>query len=243
MNLIIDIGNSRTKYAIFEHSEEIHFESSTIPEIPKIRKLKIDFQSISQTIISATGNVSEDFIRYCQSIFPKVLVFSYKTQLPFRFEYKTPATIGLDRLAGIAGAQKLFPDKNVLIIDVGTAITFDVKNSNNIFRGGNISPGMMMRFKALNKFTDKLPLVTPNEKTSFLGDSTNQAIANGVINGIIYEIEGMIAETEKKYNDLTVILTGGDTSFFDNKLKKTIFVFQNLINIGLDIILNYNAGI
>lgn len=242
MNLIIDIGNTRTKYSVFNGNIEVHSEAHSENKIDWVTHLNTKFSSLDYCIISATGEFSDDFVHQCKSKIKKILVFDSSTRIPFETEYKTPATLGLDRLAGIAGAQVLYPKNNVLVISLGTAITFDIKTNTNIYRGGNISPGMKMRFRALNQFTHKLPLVEPNELITLLGDSTNQAILNGVVNGIIFEIEGMISETRKIYKDLTIILSGGDAPFFDNKLKKPIFVVPNLVSTGLNTILQYNAA-
>jgi type III pantothenate kinase len=241
MNLIIDIGNSRTKFAVFDNNVELYAEAFQDCTFGKVKELKQKFPAIDKSIISATGQLPEGFIENCKSVVEFVFVFNSAVPLPFKSEYSTPQTVGLDRLAGIAGAQALFPRKNVLVIDMGTAITYDIKTSEEIYPGGNIAPGMHMRFKALNQFTHKLPLVEPSGNTTLIGDSTNSAILNGVINGIRYEIEGMIAECERNYEDLTIILTGGDAPLFDYKLKKTIFVVQNLVSVGLNSILNYNA--
>lgn len=240
MNLIIDIGNTRTKYAVFDSNNEIFTLAIDSCNFDTVEQLKTKFTEIKKVIVSSTGNIPDGFIANCKTAFDYVLEFSQNTPLPFKSEYATPATIGLDRLAGMAGAHLLYPDKNVLVIDLGTAITYDVK-SYSTHKGGNISPGMQMRFKALHHFTHKLPLVQPSEKTNLIGNSTESAILNGVINGIRYEIDGMIDETERNYEDLTIILTGGDASLFDNKLKKTIFVVQNLVSLGLNSILIYNA--
>jgi type III pantothenate kinase len=241
MNLIIDIGNTRIKFVVFDGTDEKYSKAFANISFETVKQLKNKFPEIKYSIISATGNVPDGFIEQCKSIIDFVLEFNSTTPLPFISEYLTPATIGLDRLAGIAGAQLLFPGKNVLVIDLGTAITYDLKTIRNIFPGGNISPGMKMRFRALHQFTHKLPMIEPSDRTNHLGNSTDTAILNGVINGIRYEIEGMIAETERNYEDLTIIFTGGDASLFDNKLKKTIFVVQNLVSLGLNSILKYNA--
>lgn len=240
MNLIIDIGNSFTKLAIFENNEEIYFEKTAICEPETIHKLKRQFSGIKNCILSATGQIPTNLPSFLQAEFEFFLEFTHRALLPFRIQYETPETLGLDRIAGIAGAQALFPRENVLIIDAGTAITFDMKTDENVFVGGNIAPGLNMRFRALHEFTHKLPLVEPG-KNSFLGNSTKQAIINGVVNGITYEMEGVIAESVKNYKDLTIIMTGGDTNLFEIKVKSPIFVVQNLVRLGLNIILNYNV--
>ncbi|MBN2486218.1 MAG: type III pantothenate kinase [Bacteroidales bacterium] len=241
MNLVIDIGNTFVKYGVFSGNEEIYSDIAPMPAIGTVQNICTKHPELGQAIISATGNLQDIFVEKCRQLLPKTFVFSAQALLPYKLHYNTPQTIGLDRLAAVAGAQTLFPAKNILAIDMGTAITFDLLTSGGIFKGGNISPGMNMRFAALNHFTHRLPLVNATDNLPILGKSTEQAMQCGVINGIIYEIEGTITEISKNYEDLTVILTGGDAKFFDNKLKKTIFVVQNLVRTGLNTILNYNA--
>jgi type III pantothenate kinase len=240
MNLVIDIGNSFTKLSLFENNKEVKqhrlfgFSLSGVQEFAK--NLKID-----KCILSATGHISEEDTSMLQQEYSRLLIFNHKVKMPFRWHYETPETIGLDRLAAMAGVYSLYPGQNVMVIDAGTAITFDFINQENEYLGGNISPGMQMRFKALNHYTEKLPLIEPTETQTLLGVNTKMALSNGVINGILFEIEGVIASMEENYTNLTVLLTGGDAQFFDNKLKKTIFVLQNLVSIGLNTILNYNV--
>ncbi len=241
MNLIIDIGNTRTKYSVFDKDIEVFSDAVSICNIDRIRQLKSDFPKISNAIISSTGLLPEGIIDGCKKIFNFFLKFNPSTPLPFSSDYKTPTTIGADRLAGIAGAQKKFPDKNVLIIDAGTAITFDLKTKTNIHKGGNISPGLKMRFKSLHEYTHALPLVEATDISGYLGLSTREAILNGVILGMMSEIEGTIDLLSPIYEDLTIILTGGDAPFFEIRLKRTIFVIQNLVSQGLNSILNYNV--
>lgn len=241
MNLVIDIGNTRTKYAVFNKSEEIFFTSTPKFELKEIHAIIRKIPATEQCILSATGNIEPSEIESLRKQFKVFLKLDHNVPMPFKSLYKTPETLGLDRLAAISAAQLLYRGKNVLIIDAGTAITFDFKNANDEFIGGNISPGLEMRFKALNYYTEKLPLVKSDNKFSLLGLNTIEAITNGVQNGIIHEINGIIRELDTIYEDLTVLLTGGDVQFFEIKLKRTIFVVQNLICIGLNYILNYNV--
>ncbi len=241
MNLTIDIGNTRTKIALFNKNSEIHSEIYQKLDIDDLKKIKKQYHAIQNIIISSTSKYNKKFIEQARQLFKVCIEFTSHTPLPFTTEYKTRETIGLDRLAGIAGAQNLFPNKTILIIEAGTAISYDLLISDSIHKGGNISPGMMMRFKALNAFTHRLPLVSPHNNISPLGVSTDQAILNGVINGIQYEIDGCIDHFRLIYEDLTVLITGGDAEFFEIKLKNSIFVVQNLVQTGLNIILNHNV--
>jgi type III pantothenate kinase len=241
MNLIIDVGNTLTKFTVFEKDKEFYYEKAEILKSDTVKAIVNAYPKINNCIVSASGNVPKGSIETIQTLIDFCIEFNHTTPLPFNSHYKTQHTIGLDRLAVIAGAKTLYPYDNVLIIDAGTAITYDIKTSNNLFLGGNISPGMTIRFKALNHFTKNLPEVQKADPRNLIGQSTNEAILNGVINGIIFEMEGMITECQKKYANLTVLLTGGDTDFFDNKLKKAIFAIPNLVSVGLNTILNYNV--
>ena len=140
------------------------------------------------------------------------------------------------------GANNIFPDTNVLVIDLGTAITFDLVNNKNQYLGGTISPGLNLRFKALNQFTDQLPLLEKREKFDIIGNDTHSAIISGVQTGIKFEIEGYIHQLQNDYDRLKTILTGGDAIFFDKMLKNTIFVNLNLNFVGLNIILEFNKS-
>jgi len=160
--------------------------------------------------------------------------------LPITNRYKSE-TIGLDRLAGAVGANYYFKNKNILLIDIGSAITYDIISSENEFLGGNISPGLNLRFKSLNLFTKNLPLMKYQEDDNLFADNTQQAVILGVQNGILYEIESYINIFSKKFDDLKIIFTGGDTNLFVKKIKNTIFAKPNLVAEGLNIILNYNT--
>ena len=154
--------------------------------------------------------------------------------------YSTPETLGLDRLCAAIGANTLFPNKNCLIIDAGTAITFDLINNNAEFLGGSISPGLTTRYKALSHYTKKLPELKYTEYFHFPGKKTTDSIQTGIQCGILYETEGYIHNLEKYYTDLHVLVTGGDFIFFVKNLKKPIFVQPNLVAIGLHRILEIN---
>jgi type III pantothenate kinase len=241
MNLVIDIGNTLTKIAVFSSSDLLHSKSFRTNDPFDLDGLLSEFPHIKNCILS---NVSENDKNILSSLTNKkiaVIRLDENTSLPFINKYKTPSTLGKDRIAAIAGAYKLYPGKNVLVIDAGTAIKYELKNSKEEYLGGNISPGLDMRFKALNQFTARLPLVRAEENFSLIGESTIEAIINGVQNGLIFEIQGYIEKLEKIYPELIIIGTGGNAQFFDNLPKKTIFVVSNLTLIGLNTILEYNV--
>ena len=183
-----------------------------------------------------------ELINYLESTFDFFIDLNEYTNIPIKNLYDSKSTLGKDRLAAVIGANNFYPKSNVLVIDMGTAITFDFINKKDQYLGGSISPGLEMRFSALNHFTGKLPLLKKNEKFSLIGSNTESAIISGVQNGIIFEIDSYINNIKKEYEDLKTILTGGDAIFFDKKLKNTIFVDLNLNFIGLNTILEYNKS-
>lgn len=168
-------------------------------------------------------------------------MLDHKTPVPINNRYLTPETLGFDRLAAAVGAATVYPGANVLAIDAGTAITYEFVDAQNNYRGGNISPGMEMRFRALHHFTGKLPMIESKMPVSFLGNTTSEAIKAGVIEGMIFEIDGYINTLKKSHHDLKIIITGGDAIFFDKKLKNSIFVNLNLTLHGLNRILRHNV--
>ncbi len=241
MNLVIDIGNTRIKAALFNRSEMIE----SVNDNEKSKKisdfLKANHTKITNCLISSVAEMTKILKKTLSSLKNKPLLLSSDTPIPFKNNYKTKNTLGKDRIAAIAGACALYPLKNVLIIDAGTALTFDLKTTREEYIGGNISPGLQMRFSALTDYTAGLPLVESSDEFNLLGNDTEHAIRNGVQNGLIFEIDSYIETIRNKYDDLVVLLTGGDAHFFDNKLKKPIFVVSDLTLIGLNFILQYNA--
>jgi len=242
MNLVIDIGNSLTKIAIFDKNNLIkHF---VLPElnIDRLNKIKSDFPDIKNCIISTVVTSAQKIIKFLKSKFLITIVLNFETPIPIENKYVTKEALGNDRIATVVGANFKFPETNLLVIDAGTAITLDFINKTCEYIGGNISPGLSMRYRALHNYTSKLPLLSFEENNGLIGNTTRSAIINGVQYGIIYEIDGYISEFKKEYNDLKVIITGGDAHLFDNKLKNTIFVVANLTLIGLNRILEYNTN-
>ena len=241
MNLIIDIGNSLTKVAIFNNNELIDlkiFEDLMVCDIEFVLR---NYPETKNCIVSVTGSFEKNLQQYLKNTFPNLIELSGFTPLPFINNYETKQTQGSDRIAGVAGSQLQFPKSNVLIIDAGTAITYDFIDKNGNYLGGNIAPGLEMRFKALNSFTKKLPLLKKIDNFELLGNNTQQAIISGVQNGIIFEIEGYISTLQKKYTEVKVIITGGDADFLAGKIKSAIFVNKNIVLSGLNQILDYNT--
>ncbi len=240
MNLILDIGNTRTKLAVFKANDLILFENYKTKKLKKkIKKILKKFH-IEKGIISSVAENNEKIIPTLQDKI-SLIILDYQTPIPFNNKYTTPKTLGADRIALVTAAVKEFPNKNVLIIDAGTCITYDYVSKNRNYFGGAIAPGIKMRYKAMHKFTKKLPLLDPKLNITE-GDSTENAIHLGVINGIYLEIEGIISKYKRKNDNLTIVLTGGDTNFLSSLLKSSIFANPNFLVKGLNHILNYNLN-
>lgn len=236
MNLAIDIGNTQVKFGLFDKDElkQVFAPQTGIEEILSDKKIK-------HAIISKTG--ANDEIEYwLKEKKIKTLVLSHQLKLPIEILYKTPETLGADRIAGSVAASALFADKNVLKIDFGTCITYDFVNNKHQFFGGAISPGMIMRFKALHNYTAKLPLVDPMQFLNYdlIGSDTATSILSGVVNGIKEETSGIIKEYNLRFGNLQVVGTGGDAGFFVTLLKNEIFARPYLVLEGLNRILNFN---
>jgi type III pantothenate kinase len=239
MNLIVDIGNTSTKLAVFEGKTKL--SQSRVDELScEEFEKRLAGYKIQKAIVSSVKKLPPYISDLFFSNIPFVHVLSHESRLPFKIEYDTPETLGSDRIAAVAGALNLFHDKEVLIIDAGTALTFDFL-SVNIYKGGNISPGLTMRFKALNKFTDRLPLVSPTGSFTFPGQNTTDAIRAGVITGVTYEINEYIRTFENEHSDLNIILTGGDSEFLKDKINYHITYMPDIVIDGLNYILEYNA--
>jgi type III pantothenate kinase len=241
MNLIVDVGNTYVKFAIYKNARLLHKISFELSEFEKqYTLLKKDFPKLKSAIISSVGGLSKKQIEIIGDDL-NVLELSSKTKLPFKNLYTTPKTLGVDRIALVSASVKEFPDKNVLVIDAGTCITYDFITEENNYLGGAISPGIRLRYKTLNNLTANLPLLETDQPKKIIGDSTEASIHSGVVFGIVKEIDGVIEQYIEEYLDLTVILTGGDAKFLSNQLKNSIFVNSNFLLEGLNYILDYNS--
>jgi len=241
MNLVIDIGNSRSKIAIFENSSIREVKTYDILNISHLDDIQKSHISINSAILSSVSSYSPELKKELAERFERFIELTPETPLPVENLYKTKETLGLDRLAAAIGANLIFPDSDILVIDAGTAITFDFIDKNKRFLGGNISPGLDIRFRALNEYTGKLPRLDKSESWPLLGTTTSEAIQAGVQNGILFEVDSMIDKMKNKFPGLKVVITGGDAMFFDRKLKNTIFVKFEITLMGLNRILEYNV--
>lgn len=242
MNLIVDSGNTLVKLFLFDGRKMTdcilcHNVSQILSSLKKV----ISFDKIDRCIVSSVSVSQSEIASIYRPYFP-VLEFSHDLKLPIIIKYNTPETLGSDRVAAVVGASHLFPGRNVLVIDSGTAITYDILTANGEYLGGNISPGFKTRFRALHNFTGKLPLLEMDESMRGLyGTSTEEAIILGVQNGLIHEVEGVVRSFMDRFENLLVVLTGGDSFFFEKRINLCNFAEPFLVAIGLNEILECNA--
>jgi len=243
--LVIDIGNSLAKFAMFEHSVLMETNVATYSDTT-INDIIISFLSnckVNYCIVSSVTNLSSGSLDGIQQFVEhKIMYLNHLTKIPLTNLYKTPETLGFDRIAAAVGANYLYPNENLLVIDAGTAITYEFVNSKAHYLGGNIAPGLQMRLKSLNYFTQKLPLVQAQFNPDWIGSSTESAIVNGVIYGLKFEIESYYQMCLNTFENIRIILTGGDAIFLRSIVKNPIFAVQNLVLIGLKRILDYNVS-
>ena len=236
MQLVIDVGNTRVKVAIFNESklEELFFfdKNKFNSQIGTF----VDNFPIKKAIISSVGRLSELQRCFIQDRFPTI-VLSHTTPVPFKNLYATPATLGVDRIGLMAAFAKAYPNKSGLVIDAGSCITYDFMNSNGEYVGGAISPGIRLRYEAMHNYTEKLPLLKITESYNLIGDSTETAMHSGVINGVAHEIDGVIEQYKRDYKVQVIVITGGDGEFLLKRLKNGIFAHSIFLLEGLNHIL------
>ena len=241
MNLVVDIGNNFFKLGIFENSNLVFsfFDKNDKIDV-EIEKIILNYRKITSALISNVSSIKINDILNKLNI--KIYELDSTFIFPFKLNYKTPESLGNDRLALAAAATILFPNSNNLVIDAGTCITIDFIDNNNHFMGGSISPGVKMRYDSLNHYTANLPLLKNENSFNYPGDSTNASIHAGIIGGVSNEINGFIKQINSRNDKVNVILTGGDAKILSKTLKITIFANQNFILEGLNCILNLNKN-
>ncbi len=241
MNLVIDIGNTRTKVYLFNGEELVRVIPLNEFSVRDVEVVLKEYPDLNKAIVSSVGNYSEEIKRILRDCFPVFMELNAETPLPITNHYQSRDTLGYDRIAAVVGAHSLYPEENIVVVDAGSAITYDLITDRGVYLGGNISPGLAMRYKALHHFTGHLPLIGVKACSELYGTTTETAIRAGVQNGIVYEADKTISLFKEIYKKLIVIITGGDANFFAKNLKSSFFVHFNLTGIGLNRILDYNG--
>lgn len=239
MNLILDIGNTRTKIGVFKGHrliKKIIWDQWTFTDVKEL----LEQRKITHIALSTVKRLPKRMDNFFQKHFYYINLDAL-TPLPIHNHYRTPETLGKDRLAAVVGAIAEYPDQHNLVIDAGTCIKYDLITATGDYYGGSITPGIAMRFQAMHHFTAKLPLIKRGKSRQLIGTDTTTALQTGVQIGTLAEAEGFIRRYEDIYGEINVILTGGDAVFFAKKLKTRIFVNQNLVLKGLNKILNHNV--
>ena len=230
----IDIGNSLVKIGLFKEDKLYRTENV---ELSGILEFLLE-NNVRKVIISSVGQ-KNSVVSGLKKAYPNLLILSPETKVPMTINYKTPDTLGIDRVAAAIGAIGNY-NGPLVVVDAGSCITCDLIDENNVFSGGTISPGLQMRLQAMHTFTSKLPLLKLSSPEQLVGNSTNEAMLSGVVNGSREEISGFIRQNQKKYHDLKVIICGGDAIYFDKIIEFNIFVLPNLVLEGLNAILRFN---
>lgn len=229
--ICFDFGNTRLKAALFEDDDftgEFLLDNDRTDTIEKILTEHKPHKAILSSVVEHNAEM-EELLR-AKTVFHKV---SHLTKINFTIPAAKPETIGADRLALCAAAARFFPEKNNLIIGLGSCITYNFMNQYRQFLGGGISPGMEMRFKAMQYYTAKLPLVQKDWNFPLIGYDTKTNMQSGVIAGMAFEIDGFISAYAAKYENFNAVLTGGDTAYFAGQLKNRIFADYNFLFKGL----------
>jgi len=237
MNVAIDSGNSYSKVGWFEQNRLVRYQAGLKFEdmVEAVRS-----GPVAAMIFSSVGVSIDKFTEALQPQVP-VLHLTAETPLPVAVSYHSRSTLGVDRLAAAVGGNRLFPGEDLVIIDAGTCVTYDLIDKKAVFQGGIIAPGMRMRFEAMHRFTQRLPLVSETDDPPLIGKSTAEAMQSGVVNGMKAEMEGIIEEYRNVFPGARVLLCGGDAAFFESRLKLAIFAVPELVLIGLNRILQYNV--
>ncbi|SEH70223.1 type III pantothenate kinase [Paenimyroides aquimaris] len=229
MIICIDVGNTRTKVAVYENGTLQQLVITNNEKLIKnISKQIQGIENCVDIILSSVGNLPSEVIENLKKL-GNLIIVTHESPIPFKNLYATPATLGIDRIVLAAGATLKYPNQNRLIIDAGTCLTYDFINNQDQYHGGAISPGIGLRYKSLHDYTANLPLEKISELHSFVGNSTSASIQSGVLNGVIAEIEAFIDHFKHQDENLTVILTGGNSEFLVNRLKNSIFANPNFL--------------
>ena len=244
MNLCIDQGNSRTKVALFKDGvivKNLLYRSFTSVDLERLFSL----YPIKNSIVSSVANMEPAVINALHRLSKRFVLFDHLTPLPIKNCYQTPETLGHDRIAAAVGAAHLSPGQNLLIVDAGSAVTYDFVSAEQGYLGGNIAPGIKMRLTSLNQMTKRLPLVDVEENAfrPLFGKNTREAIAVGVVRGIVFEVKGYMRSLRDQKTSFTTYITGGHAPYILDAMKRQEVIGEpHLVLIGLNRILEYNTN-
>lgn len=239
-HLIIDHGNTRTKLFIFEEVIIVHRVVIVDLTLELLTGFLKSFPHVSKVGLSATGHFDDSLKIFLQKKY-NFIELTHETKIPITNHYKTPKTLGKDRLAAVVAAHDLYPAQNVMIIDAGTCVTYDFVTVSGDYYGGSISPGLQMRLRAMHEFTAKLPLVGIEYLLDFIGSDTTTALQTGAQYGLIHEIEGFQKMYVQRFGACKTLLTGGDALFIAQHLVHLQIETQNdLVAMGINVVLNHH---
>ncbi|MBT5437658.1 MAG: type III pantothenate kinase [Flavobacteriales bacterium] len=222
--LVVDAGNTNIKTCTISDDE-----ISVVEIFNELEEVLIRVRNQDLILISVVNPlVKEKLQNVCKTLYE----IKYNVKMPFSSAYNSMNTVGVDRLCNVSGMLKYAKNKNALSIDIGTCIKFDFLTADAVYKGGSISPGIQLRYKSLNDYTNNLPLINQVNHTSLIGNDTNNSIISGVLNGMNAEISGMISRYEDEYGPVDIYLTGGDALYFDIPQKNNIFAIKNLTILG-----------
>lgn len=239
MLLAVDIGNTKIKAAVFEGTvllDKFTFDKGEVQK--NLENIFLKHTKIEHTVLSSVGKDNIEMLSELDKR-SRLVKISHDSVFPFKNKYATPGTLGIDRMVLSAGAVLEYPGKNRLIIDAGTCITYDFVDGDDNYLGGAISPGLQLRYNAMHNFTAKLPLLYPEMPKEYIGNSTAGSMHSGVVNGVLHELGGFVRQYNEQYQELTIILTGGDADFLAKRLKNTIFANSNFLLESLNLLYLY----
>lgn len=239
MQIAIDFGNTLAKAALFEGEKMIDLLNG----VDYFKLIQFANDNPSAKIMMCSVNQEATHVINLIENKDRIIALNHTTTIPIINAYQTPETLGMDRLAAVVGANYLFKNENCLVIDAGTCVTFDFVDAKAVYWGGLISPGLLMRFKSLQHFTSKLPLIEldKNIQIDLIGTNSKEAIMYGVCSGILNEINLTIDQFKLRYGELKILLCGGDHTFFESRIKHSIFAYPELVLLGLNRILLQNV--
>ncbi|NQV02864.1 MAG: type III pantothenate kinase [Bacteroidia bacterium] len=240
MIITIDFGNTFHKAGIFDGEELVRVERYDRLNLPRLKDLLAEFPQVRDGIVSSVVHYPNGTKKFLQNHLHCFVELTHRTPLPLINKYRTPGTLGRDRIACAVAASRLFQGVPSLVINAGTCITYDLVTARDEYLGGAISPGLQMRLRAMHTFTRKLPLLELQDPDNLTGIDTRQSILSGAVHGSVAEVTGMIGKYRKAYPDLQVILSGGDMEYLDKLLKIRIFALPNIVMVGLNYILEHN---